>query len=113
MDMLYSRYSNPLDLMNIYINQGRFGDFVSGFLQEEKNRAVEKVEIYNDLKLWIAYVVSFSKDSFQQFKDKACKPQNGQKTPAGGSDLELDNDGIKSIIDSLFPADNSPRKEGE
>lgn len=112
MDMLYSRYSNPWDLMAIYINQGRFGDFVAGFCEAEHKRKVEEAERHEDLKLWFAYVLSFSKDSFDTFKSNVCKPQNGQKSPRGGNDDSLDDEGIKSIIQGLFP-DDSPHEGGE
>lgn len=110
--MLYSRYSNPWDLMSVYINQGRFGDFVSGFCEAEHKRKVEEAEKYDDLKLWLAYIHSFSGDSYDAYKDKVCKPQNGQKSPRGGNDDSLDNEGIMSIISGLFP-DDSPHEGGE
>lgn len=106
MDMLYSRYSNPLDLMYQYINQGRFGDFVLGFCESEHNRKVEEAEKYEDLKLWIAYVHSFSSDSFETYKKRVCKPENGGKTASGGNDDSLDEEGIKAIINGLFPGDS-------
>jgi len=47
MDLLYRAYSNPLDLMNIYINQGRFGKFVEGFLEAEYERKKAEAEKAN------------------------------------------------------------------
>ena len=99
MDMLYSRYSNPLDLMRIYINQGRFGAFVEGFLSEEADRITKERERYNDMKLWMAYVHSMSKQSYSDWKNSVLPANRAAK----GNDESLDDDGIKSIIDRMFP----------
>ena len=108
MDLLYRAYSSPLDLVNRYINQGRFGEFVGGFIQAEYKRKVEEAEKYDDLKLWLAYVHSYSKESFDDFKKRVVKTGNDTGSPGGG-DETLDNDGIMAIIDQLFP-DNSPQR---
>lgn len=102
MDMLYSRYSNPLDLMNLYINQGRFGDFVSGFCTAEHDRKKEEADKELDTKLWMAYVYSRSNLSFREWKNNICKPDMTH-----GSDESLDNEGIKAIINDLFPDKSS------
>ena len=104
MDMLYRRYSNPMDLINRYINQGRFGEFVSGFLDQESERNKEEAERELEMKLWIAYIHSESDKSYGEWRkcvrsDDSVKNKN---TKAGG-DQSLDDDGIKSIIADLFP----------
>lgn len=73
MDMLYRAYSNPLDLMNLYINQGRFGKFVTGFLEAEYEKRKEKAERDNDWKLWLMYVHSYSEMTFSEWKQNAIK----------------------------------------
>lgn len=107
MDMLYRAYSNPLNLMSIYINQGRFGTFVEGFLREEAERNKRENERNNDMKLWIAYVHSMSSESFGTWKDRVYKPNAATKH---GGDESLDDAGIQSIIDGLF---NNPSNGGE
>ena len=109
MDMLYSRYSNPLDLVNMYINQGRFGTFVKGFLDAEYKRKVEEAEKDKDLKLWIAYVHSDSKESFGTWKNNICKTDSKSGKPNG--DENLDDEGIQNIIENLFPQ-TKDRKNG-
>lgn len=99
MDLLYSRYSNPLNLIQIYINQGRFGEFVKGFLEEEYNRKNQEAEKERDLKLWIAYVHSFAEDNFENWKSRINPKGNNGRS----GDEYLDDDGIQAIIDNLFP----------
>ena len=109
MDMLYSRYSNPLELMNTYINQGRFGDFVKGFCEAEYNRKKEEAERDEDNKLWTAYVFSHSDQTFVEWKKEVCK--TGEANTTRGGDENLDNEGIKAIISDLFPDNSSQRSD--
>lgn len=103
MDLLYARYSNPLDLMSIYINQGRFGDFVAEFCTAEYDRKKEEADKDLESKLWMAYVYSRSELPYREWKNKVCTKDEPQ-THRG--DENLDNEGIKAIINDLFP-DNS------
>jgi hypothetical protein len=103
MDMLYRAYSNPLDLMNRYINQGRFGKFVTGFLEAEYDRRKEEAEKDENWKLWIMYVHSYSEKSFGEWKSEVIKNAKTDRRNAN-KDYELTNDGIKSIISGLFPS---------
>ena len=107
MDLLYSRYSNPLELMNTYINQGRFGDFVAGFCESEYNRKKEEAERDEENRLWTAYMFSSSKLNFSEWKKELYN--KGNSTTAKGGDESLDNEGIKAIISDLFP-DNSSQE---
>lgn len=68
MDLLYSRYSNPMELVRIYIENGRFGEFVSEIINMEKKRRNEEAEKENDSKLWLAYVLSASDIHFNDWK---------------------------------------------
>jgi hypothetical protein len=102
MDLLYRAYSNPMDLMNMYINQGRFGTFVKGFLDAEYERRKEEAEKDYEWRLWVAYVHSYSDLSYDKWKEKVCKPVS--TTGNGRSDSELTDDGIRSIMNRLFPA---------
>ena len=101
MDLLYSRYSRPLDLMNRYINQGRFGKFVSEFLDAEYERRREEARQERDRKLWQVYIRSDSKDSFETWKTRVCQVDDRTGEPSG--DINLDNDGIEKILTKLFP----------
>lgn len=98
--MLYARYSNPMDLVKMYINQRRFGAFVESFLKEEYERRKQEAEKANELKLWIAYVHSYSDKSYDEWKKQIFK--SGSTTPTGKSDADLNDDGIQAIFDDLF-----------
>ena len=102
MDLLYARYSNPLDLMNLYINQGRFGKFVKGFLEAEYERRKEEAEKNDDWKLWVMYIHSYPEQSFTEWKNSILK--NSSNTRKKNRDDELYDDGINTIISKMFPS---------
>ena len=94
--MLYRAYSNPMDLMSRYINQGRFGTFVHGFLEQEVERRKQEANKNDEWMLWMAYIHSYSEQTFDEYKKSILKDSTTK-------DAELDDDGIKAIIDDLFP----------
>lgn len=99
MDLLYRAYSSPMDLVNRYINQRRFGTFVQGFLEAEYERRKAEAEKENEQMLWIAYVHSEADCNFEEWKKKVCNIDGGTTR-----DAELDDEGIQGIIDGLFPS---------
>jgi hypothetical protein len=101
MDMLYRAYSNPMDLMRMYINQGRFGTFVRGFLEEEHKRREEEAKKDNDWKLWVAYVHSYSDKSFEDWKNNIIKSAKSESRR--GRDDELTTEGGLAIVDKVLP----------
>lgn len=104
MDLLYRAYSSPMDLMNRYINQGRFGTFVQGFLEAEFERKKEKAEQENDWKLWTAYIHSYSEESFTDWKKRVTGTASTDSLQSANSDADLTDDGIQSIFNKLFPS---------
>ena len=102
MDMLYRAYSNPLDLMNMYINQGRFGKFVTGFLESENEKRNAEAEKDYNWKLWMMYINSAAEVSFGEWKKEIEKNASDKKHKT--KDDDLTNDGIQSIVGKLFPS---------
>lgn len=102
MDMLYARYSNPSDLMKSYINRGRFGEFVEGFLKAEHDRRKEEHEKDENWREWIAYVHSYSDKSFEEWRADLIGTAETKKKTAGKSDRDLDAAGVDSIMKKLF-----------
>jgi hypothetical protein len=102
MDMLYRAYSNPMDLMNMYINQGRFGKFVTGFLESEYEKRKEAAEKDYDWKLWMMYINSAAEVSYGEWKRNIEK--NVSDKTRKTKDYDLTDDGIKSIVSKLFPS---------
>ena len=76
MDLLFSRYASPLDFMKLYINQGRFGEFVEGIISLENKRKKEEQEKENDDKLWQAYIRSMSEKTFIEWKKELMQSDN-------------------------------------
>lgn len=104
MDLLYSRYSSPMDLMNLYINQGRFGTFVDEFLKLETERRKDEAEKEMEHKLWTMYIHSDSHESFDDFRKRVCKPASTThgSTTRASSDANLDEKGVSDILNGIF-----------
>lgn len=102
MDMLYRAYSNPLDLMSRYINQGRFGKFVTGFLEAEYERRKEEAEKDYDWKLWMMFINTNSELPYGEWKESIQK--NASEKMHKAKDENLNDDGIKTIMNKLFPS---------
>ena len=78
MDLLFSRYASPLDFMKLYMDQGRFGEFVEGIISLENKRRKEEKEKEEDDKLWQAYIRSMSEKSFSDWKNELSQGSNEQ-----------------------------------
>ena len=102
MDMLYRAYSNPLDLMNRYINQGRFGKFVAGFLEAECEHRKAEAEKDLDWKLWMMYINSMTDMAYGEWKENVLN--NTSNKTSRNKDDDLTDDGIMSIVNKLFPS---------
>jgi len=94
-----------MDLMNRYINQGRFGTFVEEFLALEIERRKAEAEQERKRKLWAMFVHSHTDETFEEFEERVCKPVSttqGSTRRAASSDKDLNEKGAQAIIDSLF-----------
>lgn len=109
MDLLYSRYSNPMDLIKQYIKQRRFKAFVSGFVKAENERRQLEADRDTEMKLWIAYIHSYSDETYATWRGRVVGGSTERVTCK--SDTDLDDEGIQAIIDKTFSS--SPRKGGE
>ena len=96
-------YSNPMDLIRLYIDRGRFGEFVKSVIEADRDRKREKAEKENDWKLWTMYVQVASNgltdENFHDWKERVCKPT---ATASVKRDADLTETGMKSIVDKLF-----------
>jgi len=68
MDMMYSRYTCPIEFMNIYIENGQFGQLVKDIIESNNKRKQEESEKENDHKMWELYLHSMSDKSFNDWK---------------------------------------------
>lgn len=94
MDLLYSRYASPMELMHIYINQGRFGEFVTEVLEMNYKRKLEEAEKENDHKLWDIYVKGVTDKSFTEWKKELMN--QSQTKPIS---YVMTDDQVQSTID--------------
>ena len=101
MDMLYARYSNPMDLVASYIRRRRFGEFVQGFLEAERARRKEEAEKDEEWFYRIAYVHSCSEKSYNDWRADLIGSAETKKKTAGRSDRDLDAAGIDAIISKI------------
>ena len=105
MDMLYKAYSNPMDLVRLYINRGQFGKFVSNFLDAEYERKKQAAERDEDFKLWMMFVQacihSELNETFSEWKKRVLR--QGSNDQKASRDTDLDDNGIRAIIADLFP----------
>ena len=94
MDMLYNKYSNPLEFMKIYINQGRFGEFVDFIINIEVKKRIEQAEKENEDKLFQMYIHSYSDKTFEEWKDNAVTGNGNAPTSNSLSmtDQEIDDE---------------------
>lgn len=88
MDLLFSKYASPLEFMNLYIEQGRFGEFVSEILQLEAEKQQKETEKENDDRLWLAYLMSMSDKSFSDWKKGLY--QKKEELPQGMTDQQVE-----------------------
>ena len=89
-----------MDLISTYINRGRFGEFVTSFLEGEYERRKEEIEKSDDLKLWIMYVQIAPNESFFDWKHRVLNSGKGKNKSSG--DKDLTDESIKDIVDGLF-----------
>ena len=108
MDLLYGKYSNPMDLVNTYINRGRFGEFVNEFLtleyERRKTEIERQIEQQKHRDLWEMFVHSEFTGTFEEYTKLVLGPDSTTKggTTQATSDSDLDEQGAEDIISSLF-----------
>lgn len=71
--MLFQKYACPIEFMKLYIEQGRFGEWVSEIISIDTKNKREKAEKEEEQKLWELYLHSFPDKSFNEWKDEALK----------------------------------------
>lgn len=108
MDMLYARYSNPMELVGRYINQGRFGTFIRAFVGAEDERRQAEAEKNEEWMLWVAYIHSDADKSFNEWKRSLMAP--GHAKAGKGADHDLTDEGAQAIVSRLFPQLTGPGK---
>lgn len=96
---MYSRYTNPKELIKLYTKGRRFGKLVENVIASEADRRKQEAEKEEEGKLWLMYVHSMSGKSFNDWKKEVLRPSNSVKVK---SDADLTETDMKDIINSLF-----------
>ena len=98
--MVYRRYANPKELINMYIRNRQFGKFVNEVIKAEQKRIEEEAEKEDDRRWWELYLNDHSDHglNFIQWKKKISKVSEKKRT----SDTDLDESGIMSIMKKTF-----------
>ena len=103
MDLLFSRYASPLDFMNLYINQGRFGEFVSEIIEMENERRKQTAEKEKDEKLWQAYIRSMSEKNFPQWKEELTQVKEPESLSMTDEQVEREKAKARKILKRFSP----------
>ena len=108
MDLLYSKYASPMDLMNLYLEQGRFGEFVTNIIELEHERKKAEEEKETDNRLWSMFIHSYVPEgtTFEKWKEdvlKRSKEQGKEQVKAHTKDENMTEQDIQNIMDKFFP----------
>lgn len=103
MDLLHSKYASPMEFMRLYIEQGRFGEFVAEIIEIEYKRKQEEREKEEDNKLWTAYLMSMSKESFHDWKGGLKKKEEPETYSMTNEQVDAVKKQAKGILSKISP----------
>lgn len=92
-----------MEFMRLYIDQGRFGEFVTEILQMDFKRKQEEAKKEDDNRLWSAYIRSMSEKSFNEWKKDLLvqkKPEDYSMTDEQVADAKAQ---AKGILEKISP----------
>ena len=90
-----------MEFMRLYIEQGRFGEFVTEILKMDSKRKQEAAKEKDDDRLWEAYIRSMSEKSFSEWKKdlfEQKQPENYSMTNEQVADVKEQARGILKKI---------------
>lgn len=103
MDLLYSRYASPYEFMNLYIDQGRFGEFVAEIFGMDLKRKRKEEEKENDNRLWSAYISSMSDKSFDEWKKELKHKEKPVSYSMTNEQVQKVKEQAKGILKRISP----------
>lgn len=86
--------------MRLYIDSGRFGEFVFELISSENKRRQDEAQKEEEQKMWELYLHSFSDKSFTDWRAEATKSR--QNKADGKKDAEMTTEDVDNIIKHLF-----------
>ena len=90
-----------MDLMKLYIEQGRFGEFVNEVITAENKRRQEQAEKEDDNKLWLAYLMNANNQTFPEWKASIIRPKSPNSS--GKRDDDMTKADVDNLLNRLFP----------
>ena len=103
MDLLHSRYTDPDRFMDVYIAQGRFGEFVVNVLEADLRRKQEAARKNEDDRLWLAYVLSMTDKSFTDWKEELMREKEPVPYVMTDSQVRDAKQQAKEILSRISP----------
>lgn len=103
MDLLYSRYADPGGFMSVYIEQGRFGEFVARISEMNMQRKKEAVQKENDDRLWLAYIHTITDKSFYSWKEEMLQVKESAHYAMTDSQVDSVKQQAKEILNRITP----------
>ena len=103
MDLLHSRYASPLEFMRLYVEQGRFGEFVEQILGLDFKRRKEEAEKENEHKLWTMYIHSMSDKSFIDWKKGLMEQKPQESYSMTNEQVEAEKQHAMEILKKISP----------
>lgn len=80
-----------MEFMKLYIDNGRFGEFVTEVLAMDKKRKEEEEEKETDNKLWTAYLLGGAKDkTFTEWKAGLTQKQENEPVSYAMTDEQVE-----------------------
>lgn len=90
-----------MDLMKLYIEQERFGEFVYEVITAENKRRQEQAEKEDDNKLWMAYLMNANNQTFADWKASIIRPTSPNSN--GKRDDDMTKADVDNLLNRLFP----------
>lgn len=103
MDLLHSKYASPMEFMRLYIEQGRFGEFVTEIIEIEYKRKQEEREKEEDNKLWIAYLMSMTQEPYNEWKAGLKKKKEPETYSMTNEQVDAVKQQAKGILAKISP----------
>ena len=94
-----------MDLVKLYIEQERFGEFVNEVITAENQRKKEQAEKEEDDKLWLAYLLGNADGkTFSDWKSSIIRPSSPNSN--GKRDDDMTNADVDNLLNRLFPEEH-------
>lgn len=95
-----------MEFMRLYIEQGRFDEFVEGILELDSKRKREEAKKEEEHKLWTMYIHSMSDKSFIEWKKEVLvnsKKKEPESYSMTNEQVEAEKQHAREILKKISP----------